>query len=87
MQTYKTEREKSIPIGEFKSNLVDRVIGELQYSPSRINDIEIPPYMMGDCGSCPSCACIQADFQILAVIEAPATVPIMVTVGGLSLTS
>ena len=59
----------------------------LTVAPTRIPDFQGTICMAGDCGSCPSCACIEAGVQFLAVIEAPATVPIMVTVVGIRLAS
>jgi len=52
-----------------------------------LGEFESNVLLMGDCGSCPSCACIEADFQALAVIEAPATVPLLITVGGIRIAS
>lgn len=63
------------------------IINRLKSAPSIILDLENRVYMAGDCGSCPSCACIEADFQVLAVIEAPATVPLMVGVGAIRFAS
>lgn len=81
MQMYKNKQK-------YESGLARKtLVEELQLSSSRIPDIKTIYLYRGDCGSCPSCACIKADFQVLAVIEAPATVPIMVMVGGISLTS
>ena len=63
------------------------IIKELQLAPSRISELEGNVLLMGDCGSCPSCACISGGLQFLAVIEAPATVPLLVIVGGIRLAS
>ena len=63
------------------------LIKEILSAPSNISDLEKEIDMFADCGSCPSCACIEGDLQFLAVIEAPATVPLLVLVGGLSFTS
>jgi hypothetical protein len=87
MQKYKIgENENNISVA-YKKGLAKEVIEELQLAPSKIIGLENSIYMAGDCGSCPSCACIEADFQVLAVIEAPATVPLLVIVGGMSFTS
>jgi len=81
-------------MGYYKKMLINeqstpykKVIEEILSAPSKISALENRIYLMGGCGSCPSCACIEADFQALAVIEAPATVPLLVIVGGISLTS
>lgn len=77
----------AIPL-KYKANYSDRgLIKEILSAPSNISDLEKEIDMFADCGSCPSCACIEGDLQFLAVIEAPATVPLLVLVGGLSFTS
>lgn len=38
------------------------IIEELQSAPSRIADFEITCMAIGDCPSCPSCSCLQADY-------------------------
>ena len=63
------------------------VIEELRSSPTKVTGLENKIYLMGSCGSCPSCACIESDLQALAVIEAPATVPLLVIVGGIKFSS
>jgi hypothetical protein len=69
------------------NSLYPPIIKELQSIPSRISGLEKKISSIGDCGSCPSCACINANSQVLAVIEAPATVPLLVTVGGIKVVS
>lgn len=96
MQQYTKETKNSrYFLGKYDTSL-DRgitnlrgktLIEKLQLAPSRIPNIVGEIYMSGDCGSCPSCACIEADVQFLAVIEAPATIALMVIVGGIRLTS
>ena len=64
------------------------LIEDLQQAPSRVRELESERiYMMGDCPSCPSCSCISQGVQFLAVIEAPATVPIMVPLGAIMIVS
>lgn len=70
-----------------RQSLEYSLIPELQIASSRISELDDYTVLMGDCGSCPSCSCISADFQALAVIEAPATVPIMVAVGAANVVS
>ena len=68
----------------YKENAINYpIIKELQSAPSRVSELENKIYLMKDCGSCPSCACINQDVQFLAVIEAPATVPLLIMVGGI----
>jgi len=84
--------DKKINFLNYKSSLehsisADYLIHELQFAPSRVYDSGLDRLAMGGCPSCPSCACIEADLQFLAVIEAPGTVPILVLLGATSFAS
>ena len=67
----------------YELNTLDKPLGSLERTtlheilsaPSKINLSDNKIYM-SDCGSCPSCACIEQDVHFLAVIEAPAVVPL-----------
>jgi hypothetical protein len=70
------------PLGSLERTTIDEILS----SPSKIIMPSDKIYM-SDCGSCPSCGCIEQDVQFLAVIEAPAVVPLLVLVQGLRFTS
>jgi hypothetical protein len=72
---------------QYKTETYESIVKQLQLSPTRLAGLEGIMDRIGDCGECPSCACIEGGLQFLAVIEAPAVVPLLVIVGGLSFTS
>ena len=65
MQTY-VEKNKNNFLRKYETGLESKaIIEELRSAPSRISDIEIGSYFAsGNCPSCPSCLCTQANYLI-----------------------
>jgi len=84
---YSPTSDKIREVNYQRGGIYPKIIKELQFAPTRVSDLENKIYLMGDCPSCPSCACINQGVQFLAVIEAPGTVPLLVTMGGIRLAS
>ena len=85
-QTYRPTRNEEEIHRDYNPIIVNNILEEIQRSPTRIRGPE-RHYRMGDCGSCPQCACMDAEVQFLAVIEAPATVALMIAVGAIKFSS